>query len=1529
MSRRRTVVIATATVLLCFGALIAGGIAILTQTDRGLAVVRSALIPTVSAAISGRLHIGAIHGTLFTNLTIDSLQLLEPNGGPFLTTGKIRISYDPRDLLDRRIILRSVEVDHPVVTLVDYGNDDWNFRRALKGRAPKIPGTGNTSIGKSAFGQYVVIDSTTIRNGSLVVRLPWWLPDSLKGAKRDSALKFNLERIDGEIRQEPTRLTRTWRWVNGSIALGRARIADPDSAGQVFNVRKLDAIWVYPPFWFRDMRAEVVHVGDSIWVNGAAFNLAQSRGISGGAKIVHGGGQPVRYDIKLRSDSVALADVAWINSSLPTTGSGSLDFSMKNDPANLNIIEYGIKNLDARSMKSRVRGDMVFGVGGPVLRVRDVSLDLAPANTDLLRQFNGEPFPFDWQGNLTAHIEGKGGWVNRFAVDRSSFSYADAHVPGAVSSGSATGVLDIYTPALSVFRGMDVVIDQLDLRTPRYVNPLFPEINGIIRGKMRLDSLWFDARFSDADLEHVDGPDEPSRFTGNGRMTLLDEGVKFDIDMQAAPLSYSTMARSYPGLPLRGLAVGPIKAAGMAEDFSLATTLAGPGGELDFLGRVDAFEPLFSASGRYRLRGVNLRTLFGDPALPATGLTMSGEANLSGADLASLRGTLVADVDGPSRFGEARLYSGHAFVAFDSGHLQINSFDLSSSAFGLSARGGLGLIASRRDSMQFAMTVDSLGGLRQWFSADDTLPTILKSVSDTLRGTLNVRGTLSGSIDTLDALGLRVQGLATGSSLFAGTSRAASAALNFDLGNLLKLPEGTASFTLDSAVSGGLVVSSMAARASIRDGLPERFFANMRTSSDATVTLAGSVSRPTNFASLPEALKETFVVVDTFGVRVDSTNVKRGFDLVTPAKLTLRGKGALALDSLVLAHSDTGVLSMRGTVDSLGALSAVLKLDRIPVADLGLLAQFPSLKAGRISADATAVGTRELPVIDATVAIRDATVSSLRLEQVDMRAKYDSTKLTLNASMWANNRQAVLADAVLPVDLALVAGRERQLDRPLVGRLRTDSVDLTLLQSLFPDVTTAEGKLNTDVALSGSWERPRLRGEVKLEDGALTLANLGVRFNRVQADLGLAGDTLLVRKLGATTGLPSDSISVVGHIEFSDLQDPSFNLRLAARNFLAIDKPRNASLTISTTQPVTLTGSTSAALIRGGARIDRGRVYVRALTQKRPIDVTDNLDLVDTTVIRMNELLPTAPTAIVENLTLDNVFVEIGDDVWLRSPEANIKLGGALRVARAVGRDGGAARLALTDSLTVQRGTYQLNLGLARPTFEMERGVIRFFGDPDLEPALDISALHTVRGVRPNSNRQDVRIRVNIGGTLNRLSLGLSSADNPPLNETDMLSYLVTGEPANALLESNYSDQGATLALRLAGSYLSSRLAGGRFDVVQVEPTNVATSNAERNSLNLLATRVGLGMQLGSNTYLSLSTGFCGFASQNSSDPLASFAAGLGVKAERRLNGGLSLSLGLEPGSGAQSCNRQILSRSFQTTWTQFGADLFKNWSWR
>ncbi len=1516
-SRRRTVVLATAAVLLGFVAVGAGSVVWLTQTALGRAWIMSAIVPTLRTVLPGQLYVGRVGGNIFTDITIDSVEIREPNGAPFIVTGPVRASYDPRDLLDGRIVIKALEITRPRVLLVDYGNDDWNWRRALTRKGPKLPKR------PGSFGRYISLDTATLREVTLTWKQAWTLSDTLKGAKRDSALAYNLHRLDGEIRFEGGRYTRTWRFVRGNIALGKTRIADPDSAGAQFGVRNLDVVWVYPPFWFNRFHGAIRVLGDSVWADTVQFRLANSVA-KGDAKVWWGSGLPVRYDIRLHGDTVAMADVAWIHPSLPQTGGGSTDLTIRNDARNLSILEYGLRNMDARSLKSRLTGRMTFGVGGEVLRVTDVALDLQPAHTDLLRQFNGEPFPYDWQGQVRGRVLARGGPIHKFQLDDATLSFDDAHVPGARSSGRLNGLMNIYTPSEAILDSVTLHIDQLDLRTPRFVNPLFPEINGFVRGQMRLDSLWYDARFSDADLEHVDGPGLPSHFTGGGRYTLLPEGVKFDVDVQASPLSYTTMSRSYPNMPLRGTAVGRIRAAGMAEDYALDLTLAGEGGEVQFNGRADGLEPVFGAAGQWRLRGANLQSLFGDTRFPQSNLSLAGDVAMSGADLASMRGPIRASIDQFSRVADVRVFGGSAHAVFDSGLVHFDTLSIESSALRLTARGGVGLAAGRSDSLNFTATIDSLGGLRPWLQAGDSTKRLV-SPSDTLRGTIDLRGVVSGTIDSTDTQGLALEARADASGLVFGASRAERTNVSLRVRDVLHGGNGDVRLNLDSARVAGIDIASAAGRSTLQRGLADRFALEMRTPSESRIAITGGVTRRED---------TTTVRIDTLSVRVDSGfATRRGFELEAPALLHLARNRTGVLDSLVLVHTDTGRLALRAAMGDSGVLSGQLDIDRIPLADIGRLLQTSGLRGGTASASAQLTGTRERPRFDGRLALREAVAGRVRLGALDATLHYDSLRVALEASLGVGGRTALEANASLPLDLALLPGRTRQLDAPLSGRIVSNRADLALLESLFPDVTSARGRFSTDVQLTGTWERPRLRGQVLMDSAALSLENLGIRLEHATADIGLAEDTIVIRRFGATSGAPTDSLGISGVISLTDAKTPSFDLRLAANNFLAIEKPRTATLVLTTTSPLALTGSTASARVRGAVRIDRGRVFINALAQRRGLDLSDNTDVIDTTFLGVNALLPNAPNAIMQNLVLDNVKVEIGNDVWLRSPEANLKLGGALRVTSALGRGGRRPRLALADSLVVERGTYQLNLGIARPGFEVDRGVVRFFGDPDLEPALDITALHTVRELRANSNRQDVRIRVSIGGTLDRPTLGLSSADNPPLPESDLLSYLVTGEPAYSLLGTPYAEQGATLALRLAGSYLSSRLAGGRFDVVQVEPTALAPGDAanlrERGVGILASTRVGVGGQLARNTYYSFTTGLCGLAPQStgSGDALSLFAQGIGVKLERRFERGISISLGLEPASSAQSCGRLGVSRTFQQTPPQIGFDFFRVWT--
>jgi translocation and assembly module TamB len=248
----------------------------------------------------------------------------------------------------------------------------------------------------------------------------------------------------------------------------------------------------------------------------------------------------------------------------------------------------------------------------------------------------------------------------------------------------------------------------------------------------------------------------------------------------------------------------------------------------------------------------------------------------------------------------------------------------------------------------------------------------------------------------------------------------------------------------------------------------------------------------------------------------------------------------------------------------------------------------------------------------------------------------------------------------------------------------------------------------------------------------------------------------------------------------------------------------------------------------------------------------------------------------------------------------------------------------LQGVLRAVRGTYRLNIvPLVQPTFDVESGTLRFFGTPGLDPALNITAINTVRKPAQSVNHQDVRIRATIAGTLSSPTLTLSSADNLPLTQSDLLSYLITGEPAFALdyNSQTYVDQLAAVAIRSAGNVISSAIPRSVFDVVELQTAGARDPNSaarvENPTLyNLLNTRAVLGKQLNNNLFLNFSTGFCA----------ENFRNNLGFRLEYRLGQTYRVLFGLEPGSSELTCSRSSAVQSIQQTPPQFGFDFFRNW---
>ncbi|MFL5554813.1 MAG: translocation/assembly module TamB domain-containing protein, partial [Gemmatimonadaceae bacterium] len=163
--------------------------------------------------------------------------------------------------------------------------------------------------------------------------------------------------------------------------------------------------------------------------------------------------------------------------------------------------------------------------------------------------------------------------------------------------------------------------------------------------------------------------------------------------------------------------------------------------------------------------------------------------------------------------------------------------------------------------------------------------------------------------------------------------------------------------------------------------------------------------------------------------------------------------------------------------------------------------------------------------------------------------------------------------------------------------------------------------------------------------------------------------------------------------------------------------------------------------------------------------------------------------------------------------------------------------------------------------------------------------------------------------------------DNLPLSESDLLSYLVTGEPAIGL--DNTSGQIAGLGVRAVSNLLVSALPQNVVDILEIQTAGPTTEAANANNpsyYGLLNTRAVLGKQIGSRWFLGLSTGLC-FVNRGA------FKENLGLQLEYRISSLYSAQAAIEPGSSNSRCERGATQGITPTqTPSQVGFDLFRNW---
>lgn len=1381
------------------------GVWMLTNTDFGRERVRRFALKTLQNATHGIVKLGALRGNLLTGATLVDVAITDSAGRPFFAADSVSGRYVLRGFLNKHIALDGLTLYHPRVVVEKLPGGEWNYRRLWPQNKPTGP--VDTLPG---WGAWVKFTNVTVLNGDVVVRSPWEPRTGLSARVRDSVVKDALSggsrlaiiRAPGGF-QKVIELAK----VNGKYPL--VRIADPDFKNRMIQVAAMstDAFpFRPPPAEIRALTGNFEFNDDSLWWKGAGVRLPASNLRGDGMYNISNG------DMRLTvaASPARFADFKWLYKHFPESGGGNLGLQVEWKGATQ---DYVVRNADVRTGSAHLTGDIGVTVADTVF-FHDADVRFTGLTTKQIEALvPGTKAPRE--GVLSGRAK-FAGTFKRLDLD------ADVRFDqygGGASRVVANGILGVQGAQNVVSaRNLRVRLEPLQVDLLKLILPTMP-IGGTLAGTMTLNGSG-DSQLvmSNLNITHQDGP---NRSHVTGRFAVHTTGRRsLDVDVIASPLALAELRKFVPSIPFIGLASGPVHAHGPIDALVVDTRLTLPGeGTFALNGTVDFQSKELGYDVRIASTDLNLSRVVS--GMPVTSLTGGGTARGRGFKPATMHSEL-SFAFGPSSVDTITVDSVNVQATLANGLANVARAELRAKGAQVDVSGQFGLDASHSGSLTYALTVDSLGTLAPYIPAlggDTGVVTprpklaaeiLRRALADSTRidkqtevaraisgappprvqvdtpvaiprglvaGSLQANGTIVGSLDRFT-----LEGTLSGTGLVARGNAARHVQAKYSWVDAKTAhAKMNVSLLADTVSAYGFAFDSVAADLSYLK--PNGTVAvRIRQGSERDYALSGDFT-------LDNARNELRLA--DVALRFDTTTWRTSH----PAAIRWGGRG-IEVVNLELTSGASQRIYANGMLPTEGPANFELAVTNFNVANIADLLQSDLQATGIVSFDAHVQGTAESPRVKGTLSLVDATYKGTAVPDISGTFNYANEQLAVNATATdSTGRTLATVNGTVPINLALsgVTG-SRLLDLPINVSLMSDSLPVDLIPKLTDAVTNVKGRAIGNVRVGGTLKHPVLNGEVTLMNGQFTLAATGATFSSVNGHIRMTGDSVFVDSVTASSG--GGLVRLSGTLGIGDWREPAFNLALTASDALILNDKRGK---LYASAGLRISGPFANVYVSGQVTVNHGVFYIPESSGKKLVSSGDPalFAVMDTSLTSELSIFP-AQSPLFQNLRVD-VDLVVQRNTWVRSRDANVEIftDGPLRVSVL------GDALTLVGAVDADHGEYTF----LSKRFQIKRGSALFIGSPDLNPTLQITAEYVVKQPTGATN-----IQVLIGGTLENPRISLTSDAQPPLSQSDLLSYLAFGSSTGSLLQFGQTSltQGGNLinvaSARLAGVALGEAL---------------------------------------------------------------------------------------------------------------------------
>ncbi|HJU38016.1 MAG TPA: translocation/assembly module TamB domain-containing protein, partial [Tahibacter sp.] len=616
---------------------------------------------------------------------------------------------------------------------------------------------------------------------------------------------------------------------------------------------------------------------------------------------------------------------------------------------------------------------------------------------------------------------------------------------------------------------------------------------------------------------------------------------------------------------------------------------------------------------------------------------------------------------------------------------------------------------------------------------------------------------------------LAVNGRLEGQTLGMGENRVASLELNADIADT-GAPRGSFDLLATGVTAGGLAFERISV-----DGKGDRASHEVKLAANGSPLTARTTLRGrSDGANWSGTLAELALAIKD----------QPEWTLEQPAAIALKDGAATVGDICLAANGPRLCFSANQTAD--GAANARYRIERLPLAMIAALAapDAPFTLTGEIhgqgdvrrGADGALNGTAQIGSTEGRVAYPDTDAGKPLLDYKDF-----AIDATLSPASQDVVIRAALSDGGSIGGRIGIAGPEQALS----GQIALALNSLSFVELFTPELGAVKGKVAGQLSFAGTVAAPQVGGNVAVSEFATEVPAAGLKLH----DGNVRVELLDGQRFAITGSIASGDGKLAIEGAGGMAADAPLTISVDGKNFLAADIP---AAKVLLGPKLKIERNAEKLTVGGEVEVPYANVDLTKLPGGGAAKASPDVVVTDAEHADAAKALP---------VTAD-ILVKLGDDVRLKGFGLDGKLDGQLAIVERPGRQ------------TTGRG--EIRVGGTYKAYgqdlKIRTGRLLFAGTAVDNPGLDIQAVRELK---------DVTAGLRVQGTAQVPVLTVFS--EPAMEQSEALSYLVTGRPLSALKSGDSDMVGAAAqALGSATGDLLAKSVGARLGVDAAVSDNAA-----------------------------------------------------------------------------------------------------------